>query len=84
VLVIIGPVASVSALAWLGHVRKVTKILRGDVVLPFDVPWDVIDRFESACDEWWLIADSSDVFRWSGEIETKDLELIVRYWFNVA
>ena len=76
--------ASSSVLAWLEQARKITQLLRGHLDLPFDVPWDVLDRFERAYDDWYLVADTTDVFEWAGDLAGDDLRLIVQYWFNVV
>lgn len=80
----IGPVASSSALAWIDQARKVNQLIRGDVALPFDVPWDVLERFERSFDEWYFIALDSDEFEWSGDFQRDDLRIVVQYWFNIV
>ena len=83
-LISLGPVSSASVLAWLEQARKVTQLLRGDLELPFDVPWNVLDRFERVYDEWYVIADTTDEFVWSGELEPSELRMAVQYWFNIV
>ena len=83
-VVTVGPVASSAVLAWLEHARKITQLIRGELKMPFDVPWEVLDRFERAWDGWYLVADTSDVFEWSGDFAGDELRTIVQYWFNVV
>jgi hypothetical protein len=83
-IVTVGPVDSAAALLWtthtqrnLRHVRSVAKIL------PFQLPLDVADEFERLLQEWKALAEQSDTFRWTADLEREWARRLVQYWANL-
>jgi hypothetical protein len=84
-LVEVGPVPSASALAWTRYARSVVDDLR-DTAEDFPPPVDiaVLDAFERYLVEWEAHARTSEVFRWSADIDAESVEYLLHAWFVLA
>ncbi|MGI8793428.1 MAG: hypothetical protein ACR2H3_09655 [Acidimicrobiales bacterium] len=81
--VVIAPVASDSALAWLDHARKVLSVA-ADQASPVTVPADVREAFEHYLDQWMWTADAHPIFAWSGSIDPEMACHLVHHWQGLA
>lgn len=81
--VVVAPVPSSSALAWLDHARKVLSLL-GDEGFPLTVPADVVEAFGGYIDRWMWVADANPAFSWSGEIDPEVACHLVHHWHGLA
>ena len=82
VRVAIGPVASASVLAWARSARETLDVVRSHPDL--DVPADVVDAFEAYVAMWTAIAESSDPFEWSGELDADRLRHLAAHWARLV
>jgi hypothetical protein len=80
----VGPVDANSARVWIDHHLPNIAVLRARLQdLPFLVPIEVLDHFESLMTEWQKVARDADVFEWRGVLEADAVESMVRYWANL-
>ena len=83
-IVTVGPVASEAALAWTSHIlRNLEQVRRSAASLPFQLPLDVADEFERLLKEWHTIAEGSNTFRWSADLDRAWARRLVQYWANL-
>jgi CheY-like chemotaxis protein len=79
----LGPLPSACAHVWIDHARTVISMVRAADV-PVDTPPEVADAFDAYLDEWQVVADASEEFRWEGEIDPGELRHLATYWFHLA
>jgi hypothetical protein len=83
-IVTVGPVDSAAARAWTSHtLRNLRHVRRVASVLPFQLPLDVADEFERLLQEWARLAEESDTFRWSADLDREWARRLVQYWANL-
>jgi hypothetical protein len=85
VLVEVGPVASASAIAWVGYARAVLSGfgLRGANVED-DVGAEVVQAFRVYLAEWEATAASSSEFKWSADVDPESVQYLVHAFYRVA
>jgi hypothetical protein len=80
----LGPLPSRAVLAWVAYAQDVVADLRaGGPSLP-RVPVDLLDSFERYLEQWKAAAGTAEVFEWSGEADTEEVEYLLHTWFNLA
>lgn len=80
----IGPIPSDGAQEWIDQARFLVGLLQAGVAeLPFAVPPEVLEEFETYFVDW-EIAAKSDAFVWSREVDLVALRTLMQYWLNLA
>jgi hypothetical protein len=80
----IGPIPSDGAQEWIDQARFLVGLLRAGVAeLPFAVPPEVLDEFDTYFADW-EIAAKADPFSWSREVDLVALRTLMQYWLNLA
>ena len=86
----VGPVSSTAVVAWIDHAEAVLAHASVEEVdleaTPFDdhVPDDVYDLFAGYLRDWRPIAESTEVFTWSLEVEPEVAEYLVHAFFKLS
>jgi hypothetical protein len=85
VQVLVGPLASSGALAWIEYARSVLeRAAEGEGPADVDLDDDVIDAFGAFLDEWERVARASEEFLWVGDIDPERVEFLAHAFSNVA
>ncbi len=84
VLLRIGPVSSTAARAWTNHHLASLRALRSRLSeLPFHLPLEVLEDFESLLGEWHDLAAPPEPFVWERDMNDFHLRTLVQYWANL-
>jgi CheY-like chemotaxis protein len=79
----VGPVSARSGRAWATASRRTLETVKTRPDL--DVPADVVASFERYLGEWeQAMADGSDVFRWTGEVDAAELQHLAAHWARLV
>jgi CheY-like chemotaxis protein len=81
VRVAIGPVPAASARAWVTSARSTLATVRER---DLGVPADVLDAFDVYVELWSAIADTTEPFEWSGEIDSDMLRHLAAHWARLV
>lgn len=84
VRVIVGPVSSASALAWIGFAREIVDDLAAGLEGDTWSRPDLIETFGSYLDEWEAAARRRSGFRWEKDIPTEQVEYHVHSFHQVV
>jgi hypothetical protein len=79
----VGPFPSAGGAEWIAQARFLVRLLRKDAPLPFQVPTEVLDEFESYFDDWDGAA-ATEPFTWGRDVDLAVLRPLMTYWFNLA
>ena len=80
----VGPVASIAARNWATHLlANLDAVERTTAALPFRLPTDVANDFRLLLTEWLSVADQSETFVWSIDIDPEPARVLVQYWANL-
>jgi hypothetical protein len=79
----IGPFPAAGGREWLDQATGLVDALRAGLELPFAVPDEVVDEFESYVDEW-RAAAAGETFVWGREVDPGAVRTLMTYWFNLA
>ena len=82
VRVTIGPVPSSSTRAWVEAARRTLRTVRARPDL--EVPAHVVDAMDAFVDEWAALAETGDVFEWSGELDSAAVRELSAHWLRLA
>lgn len=80
--VVLGPVPSSSALAWIDHARRVLDRLAAED--PPTVPPDALAEFEAYLREWEAVARTDPEFRWRAEVDPEVVEYLLNAFHRIA
>jgi hypothetical protein len=79
----IGPLPAAGGPEWIAQARFLVGLVRAGAELPFAVPPEVLDEFESYFEDWERAA-TVEPFRWSRDVDLTVLRPLMTYWFNLA
>lgn len=80
----IAPVPATAVRLWTTQMLENLGRLRQSIDrLPFLLPDEVSDTFESLLRQWRAEADQADPFEWSTEMDPVELARLVQYWANL-
>lgn len=79
----IGPIPSDGAQEWIDQARFLVGLLRAGAEMPFAVPPEVLDDFETSFADW-EVAAKADPFVWSRDVDLVALRTLMQYWLNLA
>jgi hypothetical protein len=79
----IGPFTADGGQEWIAQARFLVRLIRKHQVMPFQVPPEVLDEFESYFEDWER-ASATEPFCWSREVEVGTLRTLMTYWLNLA
>ena len=79
----IGPLPAEGAQEWIDQARFLVRLLRAGAPMPFAVPPEVLDDFETYFVDW-EIAAKAEAFVWSRDVDLAALRTLMQYWLNLA
>lgn len=79
----IGPLPAAGGQEWIAQARLLVSFLRAGVSMPFAVPTEVLDDFESYFADWEEVA-ATEPFVWTREVDLVALRSLMQYWLNLA
>jgi hypothetical protein len=79
----VGPFPSAGGREWIAQAQGLVRILRVNAPMPFAVPPEVLDEFESYFEDW-VVAAGTEPFVWSRDVDPVVLRALMTYWFNLA
>jgi diguanylate cyclase (GGDEF)-like protein len=84
VTLLVGPVASASAVAWLEHTVELLDYVKSSPAGFLVIPPGVLGAIEAYMATWAEVAASSDLFLWTGREDPNVLRAVTHYWFHLT